>query len=273
MKTESEVVEGIYSACTNKNYVVMYVAPYENQVRLIFGRLAELIDGSPLVKKRVTRSTKSPFVIEFANGSKIVGFTTGASSNSGGASLRGQRADVIFVDEMDYLGDGDFENITMLAAERAEIRIIVSSTPTGRRGAFYNICTAPKSEYKEHYHPSMHNPNWNDAMEAEFRSELTELGYAHEVLADFGPQDTGVFNKNKIDEARLMDNYAYEELTAIQKTMIEREGKEPPIMYLPNGGRFKPNLFRTMGVNILLRFYSDRKYQLDIKNLGSAHNS
>lgn len=86
-------------------------------------------------------------------------------------------------------------------------------------------------------------------MEAEFRAELTELGYIHEVLADFGPQDTGVFNKQDLDRAMNFDNYAYNELTRVQEYRLESTGAEPPVMYLPVGGKFKRNIFRTMGVD------------------------
>lgn len=134
------IVEAIYQTNVNRQYVAMFVAPYENQIRLIFDRIRELCDASPLVLDEIESSTKNPYAVRLKNGSKILGFTTGASSNSGGASLRGQRADFIICDEMDYMGDGDFENIRMLAAEREDIRICVSSTPTGHRGAFYQVC-------------------------------------------------------------------------------------------------------------------------------------
>lgn len=242
-------VEALHAVNTHVEYVVVIVAPYENQIRLIFNRLQELINGSPLVKARMLGSTKNPYEIKFQNNSRIVGFTTGASSNSGGASIRGQRANLIICDEMDYLGDGDFENISMLAAERNDIRIICSSTPTGKRGAFYTICMDKNAGYSEHVHPSTHNPNWGPEMEAEFRAELTDLAYTHEVLADFGTQDTGVFNKDDLDFCARIDNYAYDELTRAQLIRLEKSGAEPPVMYLPIGNRFKPNLFRTMGVD------------------------
>lgn len=248
-KTETMCIEALYQVNTNVEYVFVFVAPYENQIRLIFTRLMELVNGSPMLQRRLLGSTKNPYVIQFQNNSRIVGFTTGASSNSGGASIRGQRANMIACDEMDYLGDGDFENISMLAAERDDIRIVTSSTPTGRRGEFYKICTDKNIGYTEHYHPSTHNPNWSDRMEAEFRAELTEMGYIHEVLADFGPQDTGVFNKECLDYCRNIDNYAYNELSQVDMIRINKSGDEMPTMYLPINNRFKRNLFRTMGVD------------------------
>lgn len=253
LKTETMCVEALFNANTNQNFVFMFVAPYENQIRLIFRRLNELIDSSPLIKKNLIRRTKNPFVIEFATGpnsiSSIVGFTTGASSGTGGAGIRGQRADMIALDEMDYLGETDFENISMLCSERQDIRMVVSSTPTGRRSDFYNVCTNKALGFAEHHHPSQHNPNYTDEMDAENRATLTELGYIHEVLADFGPQDTGVFNKNKIDIACRTDNYAYEELSINQLGNLKRRELPMPDMYLPIGGKFKRNTFRCMGID------------------------
>ena len=85
-------------------------------------------------------------------------------------------------------------------------------------------------------------------MEAEFRSELTELGYIHEVLADFGPQDTGVFNKDCVDASREIDNYTYAPLTQIQEFVRQKEGRDVPRNIAPVGNRVPQNIFRTMAV-------------------------
>lgn len=101
-KSEVMVVEGLWRASTNKSgYRVLYVTPYETQVNLLFMRMKELIAESPLLKSQVVRTKSSPYMIEFANGSTIMGFTTGASSGSGAASVRGQKADWLYLDEID----------------------------------------------------------------------------------------------------------------------------------------------------------------------------
>lgn len=87
--TETMVVEMLYLAYTRKNFRILMAAPYENQIRNMFTRLNELIAESPLIKQAVVASTKNPAKIEFANGSMILGFTTGDDA----ASIRGQRAD------------------------------------------------------------------------------------------------------------------------------------------------------------------------------------
>lgn len=86
-KTETMVIDMLHRVYTNQNYRCLVVTPYENQVRLIFMRLFELIDASPLLKAELSNKTKNPYNITFNNKSAILGFTTGASSGSGGASI------------------------------------------------------------------------------------------------------------------------------------------------------------------------------------------
>ena len=100
-KSETMIVEGLHKAFTHKNFRILYVTPYENQVNLIFMRMRELIADSPLVKNEIVKMKNSPYTVEFKNGSVIMGFTTGASSGNGAASVRGQRADWLFLDEID----------------------------------------------------------------------------------------------------------------------------------------------------------------------------
>ena len=87
------VVDGLWQCFTHKNYRVLYVTPYETQVNLIFMRMREVVQESPMIKEEVVKMKNSPYMIEFSNGSVIMGFTTGASTGSAASSVRGQRAD------------------------------------------------------------------------------------------------------------------------------------------------------------------------------------
>ena len=248
-KTEVMIVEALHKIFTKRNHRVLFVAPYENQIRLVFTRLKELVASSPLFKEHVVSITMNPFTLKLDNQSAIFGFTTGASSGSGGASIRGQRADWLYLDECDYLGDGDFDTVSMIAGERADIGMTISSTPTGKRGTFYQACTDPNMGYHEHYHPSTHNPQWCDQMEAEFRAQLTDNGYVHEVEANFGTEETGVFPKDKVDWACQQEYYAYDALTFAQRQKMSDIGIVPKmnIYSMENKPPFNP--FRTMGVD------------------------
>lgn len=179
-----------------------------------------------------------------------MGFTTGASSGQGAASIRGQRADWIFLDEIDYMAENDFSTVAMIAGERSDIGITASSTPTGRRGTFYRMCTDKSFGYSHHYHPSMHNPNWNQQMEDQFRAELTQSQYDHEILAIFGTEEAGVFDKNKLDKALTFKYYTYDKLTENDKRKIELSGGNYPDEYIYDRNNLPPyNPFRCMGVD------------------------
>ena len=243
--TETMVVEMLYMASSNKNFRILMAAPYENQIRNMFTRLNELIAESPLLKQTVVASTKNPAKIEFANGSMILGFTTGDDA----ASIRGQKADWIFIDEVDFMSEYCFEVVAAVAIERPEIGITVSSTPLGKRSKFYQMCTDKSMGYSQHYHPSTHNPNWNAQMEAELKAQLTAEGYVHEVLAEFGTQETGVFDKNKLDAAQKFYNYAYNELDYFQKEKLQETGLYPVMELYDRTNPPPRNVFRTMGVD------------------------
>ena len=142
------------------------------------------------------------------------------------------------------MGEDDYSTIMMIAGERPDIRVIASSTPTGKRGTFYHICMDPDSIYSEHFHPSTHNPNWSEAMELEFRQQLTDAQYEHEVMAEFGTEEAGVFDKDKLDLARRRELYTYDELPSY----IENQDQIEKLFY-DEDNPAPPNVFRCVGVD------------------------
>lgn len=155
----------------------------------------------------------------------------------------------LYVNNDMYMSDADFDTVTALCAERNDIGMTCSSTPTGARSRFYYICTDKKLGYSLHHHPSTHNPNWSKKMEEEFRAQLSESGYLHEIMAEFGDEEAGVFNKTFVDKAMTYDNYAYNPLTTIQRDRCAIKN-EFPTMLIPQPGETYPrNPFRTMGVS------------------------
>lgn len=86
-------------------------------------------------------------------------------------------------------------------------------------------------------------------MEAELRAQLSESGYVHEVLAEFGTEETGVFDKDKVDKSTAYELYAYNELDYYQKQRIEDNGVRPNMYLYKKGQHAHPNPFRTMGID------------------------
>lgn len=230
---------------TPRGATCVVATPYDNQARLIFDQLKEFIDNNPALADSIVSMTRNPYIISFKNGSKIKLFTAGTRSGAEGGSLRGQKADWLYMDEVDYMTDKDFEAIYAISLEAPQrIGVMVASTPTGRRGMFYRLCTeqkfrnyphavdpqstdlndlGPEVEIKydrktesynsedyrretakgwaEFYFPTMVNPEWSPQLEAELRGMYTQVAYEHEVLAEFGTEMIGVFNKDFVDEA------------------------------------------------------------------------
>jgi replicative DNA helicase len=129
----------------------------------------------------------------------------------------------------------------------------MSSTPTGKRSKFWAACTNKKMGFTEHFHPSTHNPNWGPGMEAEFRAQLSEQGYVHEILAEFGTQDTGVFDKNKVDGSINKYLYAYNELDYYQKKRADENNLSVEMLLYDKDNIAPYNPFCAIGVDILLR--------------------
>ena len=163
---------------------ILVLTPYLSQVKLIFNRIRELLDRNPELKSEVKRDVSTPYhMIELFNGAKVVGFSSGAK---GAEAVRGQKADFIILDEMDYLSPEDIESVVALMMEHSEVKILASSTPSGRREYFYSFCQENMS-FKEFYYASTANPAWGPKMEAELRQFYkTEIGWSHEIMAEFG---------------------------------------------------------------------------------------
>lgn len=148
------------------------------------------------------------------------------------------------------MGEADYSTISAIAGERADIGMTASSTPTGKRGTFYQMCTDPSWKFSQHYHPSMDNPGWNQDMEDKFRAELTPSQYDHEILAVFGTEEMGVFPKDKVDFASRREWYAYNPLTDTQQRRIKNgDMKEPFMMDWDETNPAPPNKLRTIGVD------------------------
>ena len=207
-KTTTLAVLALWHCFTTKNGKIVVVAPYDRHVEVVFKMFREFINDSPELHDSIERDIKNPQYIEFKNGATIAGFTSGVKSGDKGDSVRGQAADWIILDEMDRMHSDDIDSIVSIAAEDADrIGIAASSTPTGKRDKFYEWCYS--SIWKEFHFASHVNPNWNETAEQHFRDILSEQGYVHEVLAEFGSETVGVFNKDYIDMSR--EDYYYEE--------------------------------------------------------------
>ena len=106
----------------------------------------------------------------------------------------------------------------------------------------------------QHFHPSTHNPNWCTELEDRYRNELTDSQFTHEILAEFGTEEAGVFNKDKLDAAMRMRYYHYDVLTDTQRRGLDPERHVISYLY-DEEMKAPPNPFRCVGINFYLCLY------------------
>ena len=204
-KTWTIAIKALHKMITNKNYRVLVITPVIAQLDLVFGQINEFLDTSSVLASSKARFIKTPQRrIELSNGSYMVGFV------SGNESIRGQAADMIIIDEADYLTTDDMSAIAAILSEHKETILIVASTPSGAHEQFYKWDHDP--QYRSFHYPSMCRPLWDDEMEQEQRKENPGVKYLHEILAEYGEIEEGVFQHTHID--RAIENghgYRYED--------------------------------------------------------------
>lgn len=220
---------------TENVYDILIICPYESQVKLVFKRIKQLIDSSPAYQDTIARDVK--FNITLTNGSNILGMTAASRSGTGSANTRGQRSDLIVLDEVDYMLEEDITNIRNIKNEDPErIRIIAASTPSGKRESYYKWCTYATKHFHadikyieethniryilkkakgyrpngwtEYYAPSTVNkrllkinPDTNQTYIDDLRDEFPEYRFQQEVMGEFGEELSGVYQKKFIDYA------------------------------------------------------------------------
>jgi len=209
-KTECLCIIMLWALFTHEKFKIVLIAPYQAQIEMIFGRVNDLIASNALLGNSIARNAKAPnFQIKLHNGSHVNGFTAGTRSGQEAGAARGQPANMLVFDEADYLSPGDIQATLATILNFPQATVWMSSTPTGRREKFFESANNPL--FKEFHYPSMVNPNWNETFEAFFRSEYTEEQYRHEILAEFGEQEEGVYQLKYVEAAQ--SGYEYSQMT------------------------------------------------------------
>ena len=182
----------------NEDYRILVVTPFEVQAEEIFNLVKQLLNNVKgiAVSDIIERSVSSPtHFIKLKNGSRVRGFTTGSS---GAGSVRGQGADEIFIDEIDYMTEKDFNSIMAILADAPDTKLTVASTPDGEKMLYKLSRTVT---YKEFHFPTFVLPHYNDELDRDLRDTTDDIGYVQEFMAEFGSSRSSVFQKIFIKRA------------------------------------------------------------------------
>jgi replicative DNA helicase len=211
-KTFTMAVYLLHYSYTHRDGRCLVIAPMKSHVELIYQEMVRLATKNNIVLDSITRKVTSPqFMIQFSNGSTIRFFTSGMRSGGKSDVARGQEAHVIVLDEMDYMHNDDLDALYAMLQKTAEDQpdkvLIAASTPTGRREKFWEWCRNPR--FKEFWFPSYANPFFSKEQEDEFREQYSEMGYRHEIEADWGEDSEGVYPRRYVDLAFMDPGWSY----------------------------------------------------------------
>ena len=175
---------------------------------------------------------------------------------------------LIVLDEVDYIGSSQITNIINIRNEAPErIRLLAASTPCGKHEEFYKWCVGATKSYKpkqedvdnfrftgynihksedigekgngwvEVYAPSVVNkellkinPDTEQTYLQDIKDELSELRYDQEVMANFGDEEMGVYQKKflsiAIEEGRRCNHryLDYNDANAVREFLRNRRG-------------------------------------------------
>jgi len=225
---------------------VLIMTPMDSQIKMIFDTLLSLCVESPFLKEQITSVKRSDVnEIHFANGSVIKGMTLGISSANKGISVRGQSADLLMLDEADYIPREIMEqSVLPIANTKQTTKIRACSTPAGTREIFWEWCTKGMEIgwWSRHY-PSWHpdNPNWlsiiqaeaegrpiSDSTEFKFKSVMSEDAYMREFGAEFGEELQGVYKHKHIDSSlvQFFSSYTNPDIDIFDPGFTQKPGNK-----------------------------------------------
>jgi phage FluMu gp28-like protein len=174
-KTTTIAMKAIYFADTNPNVLVLITSPSLRQSMIMFDRIATFIYGTPYLRNKVVRATRT--LIHFENGSRIVALP--CSENL----LRGYTADMVICDEAAFMPEEIITQVLFPMLSTTDGYAIFLSTPWGKDHFFYRAFVNPN--YSVHKVKSSECPLIKPEFLEEMQANMTREAYLMEYEAEF----------------------------------------------------------------------------------------
>lgn len=210
-KTElmSALVSYLLYMAPRPYFEVLAVCPQQPQAKEIFEKSLDLITSNPELQNSAVDKRTPYFEIKVpATMNRMRIFTAGSKSGSKALGVRGQGANLLILDEMDYLQDEDISTIMPITTDQAGCDFIGASTLKGTETFFYRFCHT--TNIKEFYIPFKSRPDWNEEKNEEARRTCpTQLHWDLEYDVEWTGKIDGVFQKPFINSAFGRKKFSY----------------------------------------------------------------
>lgn len=206
-KTDSVCIEILYHLFTTKKIKIVVAGPQKTHAEEIFTRVREFISNNPALANMVTRDVSGNYYeIRLNNGSRVRGFAAGAKGGGASVGIRGQDADRLYLEEMDYIDEKAITGAVFpILQTTPDTTLVGFSTPSGFRTPYYKCCEEDP-QYIEFQYSYKVLPHWK-AVEAD-KPQYTEEDWTHEFLAEWGSSEAGVYKPHYIDKALQVYTYS-----------------------------------------------------------------
>lgn len=196
----------------------------KDQATLIFNKIVNFVRRSNLIKIR--RETKSELTIDWFDGSGKTNFIVRPVGDTG-ESLRGFTTHMAIIDEAGYIPEVVYDAFLPSAAT-TRARILLTSTPRGKSGAFFNACEKSFAIYRHGVREELHekdgkykwiqfhvttydNPDAaSDPEILELISGSTEASRQQELMGEFLDGGNSLIPYNQLQFALITQEYIKE---------------------------------------------------------------
>lgn len=194
-KSYSIIMYLLYRIATAERELnILVAAPQVTMINEISDTLIDITNTLGQEGFIVSKRSSPILEIKFFNGSVLKGITL----SNDGKSARGKRADIILIDETDFVDKKAMDAIEAVRLDNPNVELILTSTPKGE-GNLYNYSQAEQT--KEFHYPSYVIPHYSDVEDKALRASLSEIGFAQEILALFGIDQDSVFQQHFIERS------------------------------------------------------------------------
>jgi len=185
-------LKAVIRAITKSNVTIAIVSPSQRQSSLVFRYIMAFFRTHPLLKPEIEskNSRCSQTLIELPNGSMIYSLPCG----NDGHTIRGisiPKDSILIVDEAAYIPEKVWESIDYFTAAGGQE--IISSTPLGKHGRFFELNTDDK--YKKYLITSLMNPLIDHEW---INSRKKYKSYSTEILGEFGAGEGTFFDEDQV---------------------------------------------------------------------------
>jgi hypothetical protein len=194
-KSTTTAVMALHKSVYKPNALVLLGSPTLRQSRELFGKVVEFmrqLEPAPILEE----DNRLSFTLK--NGSRVV------SLPGDGTTIRGFSApDLIIEDEAAYVGDGFYRAIRPMLAVSGG-RLILLSTPNGKRGHFYDAHN-DDGDWLKIKVPAEKCPRITEEFLKDERATIGEWAFRQEYQCEFVDTRDAVFRSVDIERAITSD--------------------------------------------------------------------